>query len=119
MRTALHDAKWDGAWAGHEQSVPVAPDAEPEMGGSRSGNRQAKRWVLLVLVALAVPIPTPPLSGDGATRGLPRDSLFSFSPVETLLPPVDFALARLAAESASAGCWVQQLRPQGDGCAAR
>jgi hypothetical protein len=119
MRTALHDAEWDGAWARHDQSVPVAPDAEPEMGIARSGNRRVTRWVLLVLVALAVPMPTPPLSGDGATRDLPREALFSFSPVEMLLPPVDFALARLAAESASAGCWVQQLRPQGDGCAAR
>src|SRR3954469_9303640 len=119
MRTALHDTEWDGAWAGHDQSVPVAPDAEPEMAAAKSDNRQVMRWVLLVLVALAVPMPTPPLPGGGATRALPREALFSFSPVEMLLPPVDFALARLAAESASAGCWAQQLRPQGDGCAAR
>ena len=119
MRTALRDTEWDGIWAGRDQSAPVAPDVEPEMGVSQSGSRQLKRWVLLVLVALVIPMPPPLLSRDGAPRGLPREALFSFSPVEMLLPPVDVAVARLSAESASAGCWVQQLRPQGDGCAAR
>jgi hypothetical protein len=115
MRAPLYDTEWDGASARHDQPVPVALEAEPEMGASQPGNRKVMRRVLLVLVALAMP--TPLLSEDVAARSVPREALFSFSPVEILLPPVDVALARLSAESASASCWVQQLRPQGDGCA--
>ena len=113
MRTALRDTEWDGIWAGHDRSVPAAPVAAPEMAVPRSGNRQVKRWVLLVLVALAVPTPSP--SGTDAARGRPRETPFSLSPVEMLLPPVDVAVARLSAELASAGCWVQRPRPQGGG----
>ncbi|TDH63284.1 hypothetical protein E2C06_07905 [Dankookia rubra] len=75
------------------------------------------RWAMLALVVLAMPMPTKLLSEDGASRGIPREALFSFSPAEMMLPPVDVALARLAAESASASCWVQRLRPHGGGCA--
>ena len=119
MRATPYDTEWDGAWAGHDRSVPATTEAESEVGTARSGTRKVKRLVLFVLVALAMPMRAPLLSEDGAAHGLPREALFSFSPAEMLLPPVDVALARLSAESASASCWVQQLRPQGGDCAAR
>jgi hypothetical protein len=119
MRADLYDTEWDGACARHDLSVPAVSDAEPEVGTAPPGTRKVKRRALLVLVALAMPMQAPRLSEHGAAHGIPREALFSFSPAEMLLPPVDVALARLAAESASASCWVQQLRPQGGDCAAR
>jgi hypothetical protein len=61
-------------------------------------------------------MPTPLLSNDGLSGGLPHEAMFSFSPAEVLLPPIHIAIARLAAESAVASCWVQQLWPQGGDC---
>jgi hypothetical protein len=116
MRAALRDAEWNEAWAGYDQVVPSAPAAQPVACIRPSGNRKARSWAVLALVALALPMPTQLLCEDGAPRGIPREAVSSFSPAEMLLPPVEVALARLAAESASASCWVQQLRPQGSGC---
>ena len=117
MLDPLDDTEWDAMRAGHDRAAPLATAAEPKGAAARGGNRRLRRWAVLALVALTIPIPTQLLSEDGASRGIPRDALFSFSPTEMLLPPVDVALARLAAESASAGCWVQQLHPRGSGCA--
>ncbi|WP_431267804.1 hypothetical protein [Dankookia sp. P2] len=114
MRDGLHDTEWDCIPGGYDRA---AADSALVATAPRIGNRKLRHWVVLALVALLVPMPNPLLCEDGASRGIPREAMFSFSPVEILLPPVDVSLARLSAESASASCWVQQLRPQGPGCA--
>ena len=119
MRAPLHDEEWDGAWARHDRSMPAAPAAAPRPAVQTARGRKPRSWIALVLVALTLPSPTHPLPGDGATRGIPREALFSLSPAEVMLPPLDVAIARLSAESASASCWVLQLRPQGGGCPER
>lgn len=117
MRSSLHDPDWDLAWAGYDRSIPALPVPRPVADQGQRGNRQAKRSALPLMVALAMAVPASLPTGRGAAPGLPRDALISLSPAERLLPPVDAAIARLSIESASAACWVQQLRPEGGSCA--
>jgi hypothetical protein len=118
MRFATKDPEWDGIWARYDRHPPAAPAIQQVLVVRHPDNRSAKRWFLLALVALALPFPTPLLSDDDAAGGLPRGAAASLSPVEVMLPPLELAVARLAAESASAACWVLQLRPQGGACGA-
>ncbi|MFC7472900.1 hypothetical protein ACFQS7_00935 [Dankookia sp. GCM10030260] len=118
MRTATKNAEWDGIWARYDLSTPPTPTRRQAPAIPQAGNRSARWGFLLALVALGIPFPTPLLSDEDVTGGLPREAVTSFSPVEAVLPPVGLAVARLAAESATAACWVLQLQPQGGGCGA-
>ena len=118
MRKPLHDTEWDGARLAHDRdaSAPAMPGAcSPRPHGH---NGWAKRWLMPALVCFAVPLPSRLLSDDGAIQGVPWEALFSFAPTKTTLPSLEASIARLAAESANATCWVLKLRPHVEGCVA-
>ena len=119
MQTALHDTEWDHVWSEHDRHVPAPPSSSPAKALKRPGTRKARHFRLAALALLALALPAQLLSDDGVTQGLSREALFSFSPIEVALPPLDASIARLAAESAGATCWVLDLRPQGSGCPPR
>ncbi len=117
MRKSSDDAEWDVLWATHDQRLVPAPVVAPDAAPQKRSNLRLKHWLMLALAFFALPLPGQLLSADGTTGALPREAIFSLSPIEVALPPLDASIARLAAESASASCWVMELRPQGGGCA--
>jgi len=116
MRKPLHDTEWDDRSAAYDRHVPHIAADEPAADAPRRRNLRLKHALMLALAFFALPLPGQLRSADGATAGLTRDAVFSFSPVEVTLPPIEVSLARLADESASATCWVLELRPRGTGC---
>src|SRR4051794_30326166 len=85
MRGALHDTEWDGVWSEHDRRRPEAPTISPAIALTRTGPHKARLALLAALALLALPFPARLLSGGGATHGLQREALFSFSPIEVTL----------------------------------
>jgi len=109
---------WDLVWQAYDRrhAGPVPrPDAAPAV-----PRRRARGPVLALACCLAGCLALAPglvtvlaeLSDAKALAGP-----VSLAPDEAALPPLSVAIARLAAESADAACWVRRLDPRGRGCA--
>jgi hypothetical protein len=122
MPHATRDPEWDRVWDEYDRrgnaSVATRPAPAPESApaspvtvGLVPGHGHSRRFWLPALVLLLFPGQTQSVWSEARPAAAAPASL---SPLEAVLPPLDATIARLAAESPAAACWVAQLRPGGD-----
>ncbi|SDB60562.1 hypothetical protein [Belnapia rosea] len=113
-RSGIADDDWDRVWQDYDRRhpKPVAPAAREIVKPKPLRGRISAMLLALALSLALAPRPASLMTGqpDGG------ESLVSLSPTEAELPPLSTSVARLAAESAHAACWVLQLDPRRPAC---
>jgi hypothetical protein len=111
----MADDEWESVWREYDRRAPTSPPAAPAAPKAR-----ARRPSPLVLLALGLSLALAPRLASlqaNMAGGIDRPPVAaSLSPAEAELPPLSASVARLAAHSADAACWVMRLDPRQPAC---
>ena len=127
VQTGAHQDEWDQVWQDYDRRRPAAarpqPVATPALAAAAPASparapavrRRTRGYGVLLTLAAGLILAI--LSGVPGAGRYPAPakalaSLASLAPEEAEMPPLTLAVSRLAAESATAACWVMRLAPE-------